>query len=68
MMGNRTMEYLDDDEADSQQLLDELTSATNNLVQHTGYLPRQGSLRVGSGKQTRYRSTRRMEAIEEANT
>ena len=32
MMGNRTVE--DQDEADSQQLLDELTNAKNNLVQH----------------------------------
>ena len=30
------------DEADFQQLLDELTDAKNNLVQHNGYFPRLG--------------------------
>ena len=40
-MGNRTMEHLDIDEADFQQLLNELTDAANNLVQHNGYVPRQ---------------------------
>ena len=40
MMGNRTVEDLDIDEADFQQLLDELTDANNNLVQHNEYLPR----------------------------
>ena len=50
MVGNRTMEDLDIDEADFQQLLDELTDAKNNLAQHNGYLPRPwvlgSSLRV----------------------
>ena len=41
MMGNRTMEDLDIDEVDLQNLLDELTDGKNNLAQHTGYLPRQ---------------------------
>ena len=40
MVGNRTVEDLDIDEADFQQLLDELTDANNNLVQHNEYLPR----------------------------
>ena len=47
MMGNRTMEDLLIDEAECQQLLDELTDAKNN---HNGHLPRQwvlgSSLRV----------------------
>ena len=38
MMGNRTMEDLDIDEAECQLLLDELTDAKNNLVQHTGHV------------------------------
>ena len=33
MIGHRTVEDLDTDEADSQQLLDDLTHAKNNLVQ-----------------------------------
>ena len=37
MMGHRTTEDMDIDEADFQELLD----AENNLVQHNGYLPRQ---------------------------
>ena len=41
MMGHRTMEDVDIDEADSQQLLDELTDAKNHLAQHNGYLPGQ---------------------------
>ena len=40
MMDNRTVEYMDIDEADVQRLLDTLTDAKNNLVQHTGYLIR----------------------------
>ena len=36
MMGDSTMEDLDIDEADYQQLMDELTDAKNNLVQHNG--------------------------------
>ena len=41
MMGNRTMEDLDIDEADFQHLLEELTDANKNLVQHKAYSPRQ---------------------------
>ena len=42
MMGNRTMETLDDfDESDLQHLLDVLTDAKNNLVQHNENLPRK---------------------------
>ena len=40
MMGNRTMEDLDIDEADFQLLLDELMDAKNIFAQHKGYLPR----------------------------
>ena len=40
MMGNRTLEDLDIDGADVQQLLDELTNAKDTLVDHNGYLPR----------------------------
>ena len=40
-MGKRAMEHLDIDDADVQHLLDELTDATNDLVQHNGYVPRQ---------------------------
>ena len=36
-----TMEDVDTDEADFQQVLDESTDAKNHLVQHNGYLPRQ---------------------------
>ena len=41
VMGNQTKEDLDIDEAEFQQLLDEMKDAINNLVQHNGYLPRQ---------------------------
>ena len=42
MMGNRTVEILDDiDESDLRQLLDELTDAKNNLVQQNVYLQRK---------------------------
>ena len=40
MMGNRTLEDLDIDGADVQQLLDELTDAKDNLVEHNRCLPR----------------------------
>ena len=49
MMRNRTMEDMGIDEADVQQLLDELTGAKNNLVQHSGYLPRQWVLGSSPG-------------------
>ena len=38
VMGNQTLGDMDMDEADVQQLLDELTDTTNNLAQHSGYL------------------------------
>ena len=42
MMGNRTVEILDDiDESDLRQLLDELTDAKNNLAQQNVCLPRK---------------------------
>ena len=53
------MEDLHTDEADFQQLLDELTDAKNHLVQHNGYLPRQWFLATPPDcrfrKQARYR-------------
>ena len=40
VMFNRTTADVEIDEADFQQLSDELTAAKNNLVQHNGYMPR----------------------------
>ena len=45
---NQTMEGLDINEADFQQLLDELTDAKKNVVQHTGHLPRNCFLELSS--------------------
>ena len=46
MMGKPRMEDMIIDEVDVQKLLDELTDAKNNLVQHDGYLLRQWFCRI----------------------